>query len=145
MVLGPMAASCRTLRRLRDRHLRQSDRRLAGITITADPIRIALSADCYAIACRVTDALEQALYERRPTGDLVHHSDRGSQYVSIRYTERLAEAGIEPSVGSVGDSYDNALAETIIGLFKAEIIHRSGPWKTADAVEWETLKWPYGV
>lgn len=89
----------------------------------------------------VLDALEQALYERRPTGDLVHHSDRGSQYVSIRYTERLAEAGIEPSVGSVGDSYDNALAETIIGLFKAEIIHRLGPWKTADAVEWETLKW----
>ncbi len=90
----------------------------------------------------VLDALEQALYERRPVGDdLIHHSDRGSQYVSIRYTERLAEAGIEPSVGSVGDSYDNALAETINGLFKAEVIHRLGPWKTADAVEWETLKW----
>lgn len=89
----------------------------------------------------VLDALEQALYERRPVGDLIHHSDRGSQYVSIRYTERLAEAGIEPSVGSVGDSYDNALAETIIGLFKAEVIHRLGPWKTADAVEWETLQW----
>lgn len=89
----------------------------------------------------VLDALEQALYERRPVGGLIHHSDRGSQYVSIRYTERLAEAGIEPSVGSVGDSYDNALAETIIGLFKAEVIHRLGPWKTADAVEWETLKW----
>lgn len=87
------------------------------------------------------DALEQALYERRPNGDLVHHSDRGSQYMSIRYTERLAEAGIEPSVGSVGDSYDNALAETIIGLFKAEVTHRSGPWKSADAVDWETLKW----
>jgi Transposase and inactivated derivatives len=89
----------------------------------------------------VIDALEQALYERRPAGDLIHHSDRGSQYVSIRYTERLAEAGIEPSVGSIGDCYDNALAETIIGLFKAEVIHRLGPWKTADAVEWETLKW----
>ena len=75
----------------------------------------------------VLDALEQALYERRPVGDLVHHSDRGSQYVSIRYTERLAEAGIEPSVGSIGDSYDNALAETIISLFKAEVIHRLGP------------------
>ncbi len=89
----------------------------------------------------VLDALEQALYERRPGGDLIHHSDRGSQYVSIRYTERLVEAGIEPSVGSVGDSYDNALAETVIGLFKAEVIHRLGPWKTADTVEWETLKW----
>lgn len=64
-----------------------------------------------------------------------------AQYVSIRYAERLAEAGIEPSVGNVGDSYDNALAETIIGLFKAEVIHQLGPWKTADAVEWETLKW----
>lgn len=70
----------------------------------------------------VLDAMEQALCERRPSGGLIHHSDRGSQYVSIRYTERLAEAGIEPSVGSVGDSYDNALAETIIGLFKAEVI-----------------------
>ena len=89
----------------------------------------------------VLDALEQALYERRPADDLTHHSDRGSQYVSIRYTERLAEAGIEPSIGSVGDSYDNALAETIIGLFKAKVIHPPGPWKTADAVEWETLKW----
>jgi len=76
----------------------------------------------------VLDALEQALYERRPDGDLIHHSDRGSQYVSIRYTERLAEAGIVPSVGSVGDSYDNALAETIIGRFKAEVIHRLGSW-----------------
>lgn len=89
----------------------------------------------------VLDALEQALCERRPGEDLVHHSDRGSQYLSLRYTERLAEAGLEPSVGSVGDSYDNALAETIIGLFKAEVIHRLGPWKSADAVEWETLKW----
>ena len=89
----------------------------------------------------VLDALEQALYERRPSDSLIHHSDRGSQYVSIKYTERLADAGLEPSVGTVGDSYDNALAEAMIGLFKAEVIHRLGPWKSADAVEWETLKW----
>jgi putative transposase len=90
----------------------------------------------------VLDALEQALYERQPEDDtLIHHSDRGSQYVSIRYTERLAEAGIEPSVGSRGDSYDNALAETINGLYKAELIHRCGPWKTKDALELATLKW----
>jgi transposase InsO family protein len=91
----------------------------------------------------VLDALEQALYERRPvqgTG-LVHHSDRGSQYVSIKYTERLADAGIEPSVGSVGDSYDNALAETVIGLFKTEVIHRRGPWRSLEAVEFATLEW----
>ena len=76
----------------------------------------------------VLDALEQALHDWRPLqgGGLIHHSDRGAQYVSIKYTERLAEAGIEPSVGSVGDSYDNALAETINGLFKAEVIHRHG-------------------
>ena len=89
----------------------------------------------------VLDALEQALCERRPKKGLTHHSDRGGQYLSIRYTERLGEAGLEPSVGSVGDSYDNALAETIIGLFKTEVIHRLGPWKSVDAVEWETLKW----
>jgi putative transposase len=91
----------------------------------------------------VLDALEQALYARRAERDgaLVHHSDRGSQYVSIRYSERLAEAGIEPSVGSTGDSYDNALAETINGLYKAEIIHRRGPWKTREAVELATLEW----
>ena len=89
----------------------------------------------------VLDALEQALYERRPADTLVHHSDRGAQYVSIRYTERLAEAGIEPSVGSVGDSYDNALAETINGLYKAELIHRRAPWKTKEAVELATLQW----
>jgi transposase InsO family protein len=91
----------------------------------------------------VLDALEQALYARRGEreGDLVHHSDRGSQYVSIRYTERLAEAGIEPSVGSKGDSYDNALAETINGLYKAELIHRRAPWKTREAVELATLEW----
>jgi putative transposase len=91
----------------------------------------------------VLDALEQALHERRPVhrGGLVHHSDRGSQYVSIRYTERLGEAGIEPSVGSVGDSYDNALAETINGLYKAELIHRRAPWRSLEAVEFATLTW----
>ncbi len=91
----------------------------------------------------VLDALEQALYARQPWrhGTLTHHSDRGSQYVSIRYSERLAEAGIEPSVGSTGDSYDNALAETINGLYKAEVIHRRGPWKTREAVELATLEW----
>ena len=91
----------------------------------------------------VLDALEQALHERRPGhgSKLVAHSDRGSQYLALRYTERLADAGIEPSVGSVGDSYDHALAETIIGLFKAEVIHRRTSWKTVDAVEWETLRW----
>jgi transposase InsO family protein len=91
----------------------------------------------------VLDALEQALHERRPAhrAGLIHHSDRGSQYVSIKYTERLAEAGIEPSVGSVGDSYDNALAETINGLYKAEVIHRRGPWKSFEAVEYATLEW----
>ena len=91
----------------------------------------------------VLDALEQALHDRRPThsGGLIHHSDRGSQYVSIKYTERLAEAGIEPSVGSVGDSYDNALAETINGLYKAEVIHRRGPWRSFEAVEYATLEW----
>jgi transposase InsO family protein len=91
----------------------------------------------------VLDALEQALHDRRPfrRDGLVHHSDRGSQYVSIRYTERLAEAGIEPSVGSVGDSYDNALAETLIGLFKTEVIRRRGPWRSCEAVEFATLEW----
>jgi putative transposase len=91
----------------------------------------------------VLDALEQALHDRRPLqrGGLVHHSDRGSQYVSIKYTERLAEAGIEPSVGSVGDSYDNALAETINGLYKAEVIQRRGPWRSFEAVEFATLEW----
>jgi putative transposase len=91
----------------------------------------------------VLDALEQALYARQPERDsaLIHHSDRGSQYVSIRYSERLAEAGIVPSVGSKGDSYDNALAETINGLYKAELIHRRAPWKTAESVELATLEW----
>jgi len=91
----------------------------------------------------VLDALEQALHDRRPIhgGGLVHHSDRGVQYVSIKYTERLAEAGIEPSVGSVGDSYDNALAETINGLYKTEVIYRRGPWRSFEAVEFATLEW----
>lgn len=91
----------------------------------------------------VLDALEQALHARRPVqkDGLVHHSDRGVQYVSIKYTGRLAEAGIEPSVGSVGESYDNALAETIIGLYKAETIHRRGPWRSFEAVEYATLEW----
>ncbi|NVK58094.1 MAG: IS3 family transposase [Alteromonadaceae bacterium] len=91
----------------------------------------------------VLDALEQAVHDRRPTKamGLVHHSDRGSQYLSIRYTERLGEAGIEPSVGSVGDSYDNALAETINGLYKAEVIHRRGPWRSFESVEYATLEW----
>ena len=100
------------------------------------------------------DALEQALYQRRPVrgGGLVHHSDRGVQYVSIKYTERFAKAGVEPSVGSVGDSGacpragkadpgDNALAETINGLYKAEVIHRRGPWRSFEAVEFATLEW----
>ena len=87
------------------------------------------------------DALEQALWARPGIGNLVHHSDRGVQYVSIRYTERLAEAGIEPSVGSVGDSYDNALAETINGLFKTEVINRRGPWRCLEDVEFATLEW----
>jgi transposase InsO family protein len=90
------------------------------------------------------DALEQALYDRETEGDqarLIHHSDRGSQYLSIRYTERLAEAGLEPSVGSRGDAYDNALAETVIGLFKTEVIHRDGPWRSLDDVEYATLEW----
>ncbi len=91
----------------------------------------------------VLDALEQALHDRKPVhrGGLVHHSDRGVQYVSIKYTERLADAGIEPSVGSIGDSYDNALAETINGLYKAEVIHRRGPWRSFEAVEFATLEW----
>jgi transposase InsO family protein len=91
----------------------------------------------------VLDALRQALYARQPEKKdaSIHHSDRGSQYVSIRYTERLAEAGIAPSVGSKGGSYDSALAETINGLYKAERIHRRGPWKTIEAVELATLEW----
>ena len=91
----------------------------------------------------VLDALNQAICQRAPSeaDKLIHHSDRGSQYLSIRYTERLADAGIDTSVGSVGDSYDNALAESIIGLFKTEVIKFLGPWKSVGQVEWETLKW----
>ncbi|XEY15804.1 IS3 family transposase [Azospirillum sp. HJ39] len=91
----------------------------------------------------VLDALEQALHDRRPVkgSGLIHHSDRGSQYLAIRYTDRLTEAGVEPSVGSVGDSYDNALAETVNGLYKTEVIRRRGPWRTLEAVEFATLEW----
>jgi putative transposase len=91
----------------------------------------------------VLDALEQALYARQPEDSdaLVHHSERGSQSVSIRYTERLAQVAIEPSVGSRGDRYENALAETTNGLYKAEIVHRPGPWKTRESVQLATLEW----
>jgi transposase InsO family protein len=85
--------------------------------------------------------VEQALYDRELDGPLVHHSDRGVQYLAIRYTERLAEAGIEPSVGSRGDSYDNALAETVIGLYKTEVIRHAGPWRHLEDVEYATLEW----
>jgi transposase InsO family protein len=91
----------------------------------------------------VLDALEQAIYDRaaQKTDGLVHHSDRGTQYLSMRYSDRLADAGIAPSVGSRGDSYDNALAESLIGLFKTEVIRRRGPWRTLEAVEFATLEW----
>ena len=91
----------------------------------------------------VLDALEQAIYDRRGKriNGLVHHSDRGTQYLSMRYTERLTDTGIEPSVGSRGDSYDNALAESVIGFFKTEVIRRLGPWRSLDAVEFATLEW----
>jgi putative transposase len=89
----------------------------------------------------VLDALEQALCARSGTQGLIHHSDRGSQYLSIRYAQRLAQAKVNASVGSVGDSYDNALAETIDGLYKTELIWRRGPWRNIDAVEYATLEW----
>jgi len=92
----------------------------------------------------VLDALEQALHARQPVSgqqSLVHHSDRGVQYLSLKYTERLAEADIQPSLGSVGDSYDNALAETVIGLYKTEVIRRHGPWRSLEALELMTLEW----
>jgi len=89
----------------------------------------------------VLDALEQAIHARGKSDDLIHHSDRGCQYVSIRYSDRLAEAGITASVGSVGDSYDNALAETINGLYKTEVIRRRGPWRNVEEVEYATLEW----
>src|SRR6185437_1549027 len=117
------------LRGVRHRRLRSPYCRLAGQPLGSRRL--------------VLDALEQALHDRRPVSGsgLVHHSDRGVQYVSIKYTERLAEANLEPSVGSVGDSYDNALAETINGLYKAEVIHRRGPWRSMEAVEYATLRW----
>jgi putative transposase len=87
------------------------------------------------------DALEQALWARQVQGNLIHHSDRGFQYVAIRYSDRLIESGIEASVGYVGDAYGNALAETINGLFKTEVIRRRGPWKGLDEVEYATLEW----
>ena len=87
------------------------------------------------------DALEQAIYFTADTSGLVHHSDRGTQYLSIRYTERLAEEDIAPSVGSVGDSYDIAMAETVIGLFKTELIYQRGPWSSLEALEMATLEW----
>jgi transposase InsO family protein len=89
----------------------------------------------------VLDALEQAVHARKPGKGLIHHSDHGVQYLSIRYTERLADIGVEPSVGSVGDSYDNAMAESVIGLFKAEVIYARGPWRSLEAVEYATLEW----
>ena len=91
----------------------------------------------------VLDALNQAISQRLSSKapGLIHHSDRGSQYLALRYTERLAQAGIDTSVGSVGDSYDNALAESVIGLFKAEVINLLGPWKSMAQVEWQTLTW----
>jgi transposase InsO family protein len=117
--------------------------RCVGIPIDDFKVTVGWRVSRTAHAGFVLDALEQALHDRRPMhrGRLVHHSDRGSQYVSIKYTERLAEAGVEPSVGSVGDSYDNALAETINGLYKAEVIHRRGPWRSFEAVEFATLEW----
>jgi hypothetical protein len=114
---------------LRDRRLRPSDRRLARLGVAAEDF--------------VLDALEQAIYDRcgAGTAHLVHDSDRGTPYLSMRYTERLAEAGMAPSVGSRGDSYDHALAESIIGLFKTEVIQRKGPWRHLEAVEFATLHW----
>ncbi len=89
----------------------------------------------------VLDALEQALWARSEVAGVIHHSDRGSQYLSIRYSERMTAAGVEPSVGTTGDYYDNALAETIIGLYKTEVIYHRGPWRNIDAVEYATLEW----
>jgi len=89
----------------------------------------------------VLDALEQAIWSRCPPKGVIHHSDHGSQYLAIRYSERLTEIGIEPSTGTVGDSYDNALAETIIGLYKTEVIYHRGPWRTLEVVEYATLEW----
>ncbi len=118
--------------------------RLSGFVIDADARRIVgWRVSRSAETGLVLDALEQALHDRKPIGDagLVHHSDGGVQYVSIKYTEWLGEAGIEPSVGSVGDSYDIALAETINRLYKAQVIWRRGPWRSFEAVEYATLEW----
>jgi transposase InsO family protein len=120
-------------------------RRIVGWRVsTSMTTGFVLDALNQAIHCRQAIAQQSAeRCQRAPSeaDELIHHSDRGSQYLSIRYTERLAEAGIDTSVGSVGDSYDNALAESIIGLFKTEVIKFLGPWKTVGQVEWETLKW----
>ena len=118
------------LRRVRHRRLRSPHRRLACVSARRTPASCSMR-------------WSRPLHDRKPVsgGGLVHHSDRGVQYVSIKYTERLAEAGLVPSVGSVGDSYDNALAETINGLYKAEVIHRRGPWRSLEAVEYATLEW----
>ena len=114
------------VRGVRHRRVRTSHRRLARRSLHTD---------------LVLDALEQALHAREVGQGLIHHSDRGCQYLSIRYTERLADAGVDASVGSVGDSYDNALAETIIGLYKTEVIYARGPWRALDVVEYATLEW----
>jgi transposase InsO family protein len=89
----------------------------------------------------VLDALEQALHDRELDGRLVVHTDRGSQYVAMRYTDRVLAAGAAPSVGSVGDAYDNAMAESVIGLYKTEVIYRRGPWRGFEDVEYATLEW----
>jgi putative transposase len=115
------------LRGLRDRCILPQHRRLA--------VSSSVKTDL------VLDALEQALHARSDKDGLVHHSDRGTQYLSIRYSERLAECGIQASVGTTGDSYDNALAESIIGLYKTEVIRRRGPWRNVEAVEFATLEW----
>ena len=122
---------------------RKADRRLARVHIHDNQVCPPLSADYFAIACRATDAMDQAIWQRKSPDNksLVHHSDRGSQYLSIKYTERLAEAEIDLSVGTVGDAYDNALAECVIGLFKTEVINQIGPSKSMREVESETLKW----
>src|SRR4051794_2691145 len=103
--------------------------------------RVASSAGEYRARCEAISHSTPSSKRCTRNDKLVHHSDRGAQYVSIRYTERLADAGIERSVGSVGDSYDNALAETVIGLFKTEVIRRRGPWRGIEAVEFATLEW----
>ena len=117
------------LRGICDRRLRKTDRRLARVHTMTTKF--------------VLDALDQAIWQRKTPDNriLVHHSDRGSQYLSIKYTERLAQAEIDLSVGTVGDACDNALAECVIGLFKTEAINQIGPWKSMREVEWETLKW----